>query len=212
MALLRSLPENATLADLRRTYADLLEKLRPYGHRLMRGPSPLTPGERELIAAFVSGVNSCRYCHGAHSLVARAFGVDEAVLAASLDHIDIAPVDARLKPILRYARKLTETPSRMTTADAAAVYDAGWNDEALLHAIAVCAYFNNMNRLVEGAGIIGTAKEYSVAAQEAGRARLSPRRRETREISNEVQLSFAKAPHKAKAMTAAGHRPIMRPH
>jgi hypothetical protein len=53
MALLRSLPENATLADLRQTYADLLEKLRPYGHRLMRGPSPLTPGQRELIAAFV---------------------------------------------------------------------------------------------------------------------------------------------------------------
>src|SRR5262245_5274877 len=91
MALLRSLPENATLADLRRTYADLLEKLRPYGQRLMRGPSPLTPGEREFIAAFVSGVNSCRYCHGAHSLVAHAFGVDEAVLANSLDDIDVAP-------------------------------------------------------------------------------------------------------------------------
>jgi hypothetical protein len=28
MALLRSLPENASLADLRRTYADLLEKSR----------------------------------------------------------------------------------------------------------------------------------------------------------------------------------------
>jgi uncharacterized peroxidase-related enzyme len=169
MALLRSLPENATLADLRRTYADLLEKLRPYGQRLMRGPSPLTPGERELIAAFVSGVNSCRYCHGAHSLVARAFGADEAVLAASLDNTDVAPIDARLKPILRYVRKLTETPSRMTTADAAAVYDAGWNDEALLHAIAVCAYFNNMNRLVEGAGIVGTSEEYATAAERLGR-------------------------------------------
>jgi uncharacterized peroxidase-related enzyme len=165
MALLRSLPENATLADLRRIYPDLLEKLRPYGHRLMRGPSPLTPGERELIASFVSGVNSCRYCHGSHSLVARAFGVDEGILAKSLDNIDSAPVDARLKPILRYVRKLTETPSRMTIADAAAVYDAGWNDEALLHAIAVCAYFNNMNRLVEGAGIIGSTKEYSIAAE-----------------------------------------------
>jgi uncharacterized peroxidase-related enzyme len=165
MALLRSLPENATLTDLRRTYADLLEKLRPYGHRLMRGPSPLTPGEREFIAAFVSGVNSCRYCHGAHSLVARAFGVDEAVLANSLGDVNVAPVDARLKPILRYVRKLTETPSRMTTADAAAVYDAGWSDEALLHAIAVCAYFNNMNRLVEGAGIVGTSEEYAKAAQ-----------------------------------------------
>jgi AhpD family alkylhydroperoxidase len=71
MALLRSLPENATLS----TYADLLEKLRSYGHRLMRGPSPLTPGEREFIAAFVSGINSCRYCHGAHSLVARTAAI-----------------------------------------------------------------------------------------------------------------------------------------
>jgi uncharacterized peroxidase-related enzyme len=165
MALLRSLPKKATLADLRRTYADLLEKLRPYGQRLMRGPSPLTPGQRELIAAFVSRVNSCRYCHGAHSLVARAFGVDAAVLAASLNDVELASIDARLKPILRYVRKLTETPSRMTPADAAAVYEAGWNDEALLHAIAVCAYFNNMNRLVEGAGIVGTAPDYVVAAQ-----------------------------------------------
>jgi uncharacterized peroxidase-related enzyme len=183
MALLRSLPENATLADLRRTYADLLEKLRPYGHRLMRGPSPLTPGERELIAAFVSGVNSCRYCHGAHSLAARAFGVDEAVLAKSLNNIGDAPVDGRLKPILRYVRKLTETPSRMTAADATAVYDAGWNDEALLHAIAVCAYFNNMNRLVEGAGIVGTAEDYAMAAQRLvaqGYLRGSMERKKTR--------------------------------
>jgi uncharacterized peroxidase-related enzyme len=183
MALLRSLPDNATLADLRQTYADLLEKLRPYGHRLMRGPSPLTPGERELIAAFVSGVNSCRYCHGAHSRVAQAFGLDKAVLAASLDDIAVAPVDARLKPILRYVRKLTETPSRMTAADAAAVYDAGWSDEALLHAIAVCAYFNNMNRLVEGAGIVGTAEEYAVAAQRLvahGYLRGSTERKKTR--------------------------------
>ena len=165
MALLRSLPENATLVDLRRIYADLLEKLRPYGQRLMRGPSPLSHGEREFIAAFVSGVNSCRYCHGAHSLVARAFGVDEGALASALDDIDLAPVDARLKPLLRYVRKLTETPSRMTEADAAAAYDAGWSDKALLHAIAVCAYFNNMNRLVEGAGIVGNTEHYRAAAQ-----------------------------------------------
>ena len=165
MTLLRALPDNATLADLRHAYADLLEKLRPYGHRLMRGSSPLTPGERELIAAFVSGVNSCRYCHGAHSRVAHAFGIDEALLAAALDDIELAAIDARLKPLLRYVRKLTETPSRMTEADAA-VYAAGWDDEALLHAIAVCAYFNNMNRLVEGADIVGTPEGYSAAAQQ----------------------------------------------
>jgi uncharacterized peroxidase-related enzyme len=168
MALIRSLPENATLADLRRTDSELFEKLRPYGHQLMRGPSPLTPGERELIAAYVSGVNSCRFCHGTHSRVAQAFGVAEEVIEGLLDDIELAPVPNRMKPILRYVRKLTETPSRMTEADAAAVYDAGWPEQALVHAIAVCAYFNNMNRLVEGAGIVGTTQDYS-----AGAARLA---------------------------------------
>jgi uncharacterized peroxidase-related enzyme len=131
----------------------------------MRGPSPLTPGERELIAAYVSGVNSCRYCYGAHSLVARSFGVDEGVIESLMADVDRAPVGVRLKPILRYVRKLTETPSRMSQADADAIYQAGWSDEALLHAVAVCAYFNNMNRLVDGTGIVGAAEGYASSAR-----------------------------------------------
>jgi hypothetical protein len=63
----------------------------------------------------------------------------------------------KLEPLLNYVRKLTEGPSRMTECDAAAVYAAGWSDEALFHAVAICAYFNQMNRLVEGTGIIGSA-------------------------------------------------------
>jgi len=165
MTLIRSLPENATLADLRGADPELFEKLRPYGHQLMRGPSPLTPGERELIAAYVSGVNSCRFCHGTHSRAAQAFGVPEETIRTLLDDIEFAPVPDRMKPILRFVRKLTETPSRMTAADAAAVYDAGWPEQALIHAIAVCAYFNNMNRLVEGAGIVGTAEHYAAGAE-----------------------------------------------
>jgi len=145
MSLIRSLPENAVLSDLRSKYADLFDLLRPYADRLMRGPSPLTSGDRELIAAYVSGINSCRYCFGSHSLVARGFGIDEPVFEALMRDLDHAPVSARLKPILRYVRKLTETPSKMTTADAD-------------------AYFNNMNRLVEGSGIVGSPDEYANAA------------------------------------------------
>ena len=165
MPLLRSLPDNAVLADVRSQYGDLLDLLRPYAERLMRGPSPLSPGERELIAAYVSGVNSCRYCHGTHALVARGFGIEESTFTNLMADIDHAPVEERLKPMLHYVRKLTETPSRMTPHDAEAVYAAGWSDEALLHAIAVCAYFNNMTRLVEGAGIVGSAAGYAQAAE-----------------------------------------------
>ncbi len=151
-------------------YADPLERLRPYADALMRGPSALTPGERELIAAYVSAANSCGYCYGVHAEVARRFGMDEALLERLVIDLDAAPLDARLKPLLRYARKLAETPSRMTEADASAVYAAGWDDEALFRAIAVCAYFSMMNRLVDGSGIVGTAEAHaSAAAQLAAR-------------------------------------------
>lgn len=165
MALLKSLPENPTLPDLRNQYSDLLDLLQPYAERLMRGKSPLTPGERELIAAYVSGLNSCRFCFGAHSLVAHGFGIEPSVFSDLMTDLDRAPVDARLKPILRYVQKLTQTPARMTSADAAAVYSADWSDEALFHAVAICAYFNNMNRLIEGTGIVGTPEAYASSAR-----------------------------------------------
>src|SRR5690348_12035888 len=39
---------------------------------LLRGPSTLTRGERELIAAYVSALNECRYCTASHSATAAA--------------------------------------------------------------------------------------------------------------------------------------------
>ena len=39
---------------------------------LLRGPSTLTRGERELIAAYVSALNNCRYCSASHSACAAA--------------------------------------------------------------------------------------------------------------------------------------------
>jgi AhpD family alkylhydroperoxidase len=97
MPLLRSLPDNATLADLRSRFAELLDKLRPYAERLMRGPSPLTEGERELIAAYVSGINSCRYCHGVHSQVAGAFGIEIATFDKLMTDTDQAEIETSLE-------------------------------------------------------------------------------------------------------------------
>lgn len=155
MSLLRCLTEAPTLPELRAKFP-LLEQMRPYAEGLMRGPSPLSTGERELIAAYVSGLNACRYCHDSHALVAQGFGIDAALLAHLLDDFESAPLSAGLRPLLRYVRKLTVTPSRMTESDAEAVYGAGWDDSALFHAVAICAYFNQMNRLVEGCGIRST--------------------------------------------------------
>jgi uncharacterized peroxidase-related enzyme len=139
--------------DVFRAYPDTSRPLLDYHEVVMRGPSPLTAGERELIAAYVSGLNACGYCHGVHTVTAEACGIEAGVAPAAVADLDAAPVDERLRPLLRYVGKLTRSPSSVTRADADEVRAAGWSDRALHDAIMVCALFNFMNRMVEGHGI-----------------------------------------------------------
>ena len=155
-----NLGENATVPDIFRMSPKASNKLMEMHQSVMRGESPLTPGERELIAAYVSGINECRYCYGVHTQAAVAYGFDEEVVNALLNNIDIANVDENMKPLLRFVRKLTEKPSSITDSDSDAVYNAGWDEEALHDAIMVTCIFNFMNRLLEGHGVHGHEKMY----------------------------------------------------
>ena len=153
MPLLPSLPETAHLADLFGRYPETVAPLLEFHDRLLRADGSLSVGERELIAAYVSALNACQYCTGAHKVYAEVFGQDPALIDALLDDPETAPVDDRLRPVLAYVAKLNTLPSRLTRADAQAVFDAGWDERALYEAVQVCATFNMMNRIVEGTGI-----------------------------------------------------------
>jgi uncharacterized peroxidase-related enzyme len=153
MPFLPSLHKGASLLDLFKAFPNISEPLIQFHEVLLRGPSPFSEGERELIAAYVSGLNHCRYCHGVHVATAALLGVPKHAILSALDDLDSSPVAENMKPVLRYARKLTQQPDSVTQADADAVFAAGWNDLALYHAVAVTALFNFMNRLVEGMGI-----------------------------------------------------------
>jgi uncharacterized peroxidase-related enzyme len=153
MPRLRSLPEQPAMRDLYRAYPATCQPLGEFTEAAMRGPSPFTQGQRELIAAYVSGLNACVYCHGTHVGVAVACGVAPDLIEALLADIETAPLEAKMKPILRYARKLTLSPAQVAEADAAQVYDAGWGDDALYSTALVTALFNFYNRLVDGVGL-----------------------------------------------------------
>lgn len=152
MTIFPSLPDDHQLADVFRRFPGSVLPLLEYHDRVLRDASPLTVAERELIAAYVSGMNACTYCHGSHLLAARAFGIDEAVFDGLIADVETANIDARFKPILAYVGKLTLEPAKITARDAEAVYAAGWDEEALFSAVSVCALFNLMNRIVEGTG------------------------------------------------------------
>jgi uncharacterized peroxidase-related enzyme len=153
MPQLRSLPAQPVMRDLYRAHRATCQPLGELTEAAMRGPSPLTQGQRELIAAYVSGLNGCAYCHSTHVGVAAACGIEPTLFKALLDDIETAPIEARMKPVLRYARKLTLNASPPSEADAAAVYEAGWGDDGLYSTILVTALFNFYNRLVDGVGL-----------------------------------------------------------
>lgn len=148
-----SLPENPRLKDVLARFPQTFGPVLQFTDLVLRGKSPLSIGERELIAAFVSSLNACRFCMDGHVVFARAHGIDPQLIAEIMDDLDSPCIDAKLRPILRYVAKLTRDPARMVHADAQAVYDAGWSEQALFDAVQVCALFNFMNRIVEGSGV-----------------------------------------------------------
>ena len=73
MAKFPSLGASATVPDILKMSPHVGKPLLEMHEAIMRAPSALSPGERELIAAYVSGINRCQYCHGVHAETAKAY-------------------------------------------------------------------------------------------------------------------------------------------
>ena len=153
MARFSFLPEHATMVELMERHPQRMGALARYTDLVMRTPLALSRADCELIAAYVSALNGCRYCAGAHKAFAESHGVDPQLLDAILTDPDAAPLAPKLKALLAFCRKLTEAPARVSDEDAAALRAAGWPDEAIEDAIFVTASFNLYNRLMDGYGI-----------------------------------------------------------
>ena len=153
MPFFKSLPDDAGVAHIYRAHIDEYRPWIQMGDKVMTGESPLSRGERELIATFVSVLNGCDYCHASHGATMAALGMDAGIIDQLVEDIDTADVPDRLKPVLKFCRKLTLTPARVSAQDAEAVFAAGWDEAALHAAIAVTCRFNFMNRLVMGHGL-----------------------------------------------------------
>ncbi len=137
---------------------------------LLRGPSSLTRGERELIAAYVSGLNDCQYCSSSHSATAAA------QLPGGMDLVDqvradpaTAPVSAKVKSLLAIAAAVQRSGHDVTDADVAAAREAGATDLEIHDTVLIAAMFCMFNRYVDG---LATVAPDDPAAYAAGAQRL----------------------------------------
>jgi uncharacterized peroxidase-related enzyme len=118
---------------------------------LLVGDSPLSRGERETIAAFVSGRNECAFCMDSHAAAARhLLGDEHATVDAVLADVDTAPVSAKMKALLAIAAKVQRGGRIVTDYDVAAARAVGATDRDIHDTVLIAAAFSMYNRYVDG--------------------------------------------------------------
>jgi len=118
---------------------------------LLRGPHTLSPGERELIATYVSSQNECRYCQTIHGAVAaHHLNHDEALVVHVKDDFEHAAISDKLKALLVIAGKTAQSGRSVTAADVSRARALGATDLEVHDTVLIAAVFCMCNRYVDG--------------------------------------------------------------
>ena len=154
MGFLKSLGETPHLYDVMNISPRMAVYLFKMTDEIMLVEGPLNDKERELIAAYVSGLNACSFCYRGHKAIAEMFGVEEGLINELVEDLESVKIDDKIKAALRYSKKVTENASKLVAGDADALYAAGWDENALMNIVEICALFAMYNRLADGTGVI----------------------------------------------------------
>lgn len=129
------------------------EPLNQLADLLLRGPNTLSPGERELIATFVSSRNDCFFCETVHGAVAAyQLGNNEQLVTDVKRDPENAAVSEKLKALLAIAGKVQRSGKEVTTEDIARARECGATDTEIHNTVLIAAAFCMFNRYVDGLG------------------------------------------------------------
>jgi uncharacterized peroxidase-related enzyme len=120
---------------------------------LLRGPSSLSSGEREMIASYVSLKNECHFCHTSHGAsAAHHLGTGLALIddiKSDFEQTDISP---KLRALLNIAAKVRKGGKHVLAEDIAIAKDQGATDLEIHDTVLIAAAFCMFNRYVDGLG------------------------------------------------------------
>lgn len=129
------------------------ETAKPIGEladALLHAPNTLSPGDRELIAAYVSELNDCTYCQASHAAIAACHLRDEALVASVMVNAEGAPISAKLKALLAVAGRVQQGGRKVRPEDIARARQEGATDMEIHDTVLIAAAFCMFNRYVDG--------------------------------------------------------------
>jgi uncharacterized peroxidase-related enzyme len=118
---------------------------------LLHRPGTLSPGERELIAAYVSALNDCTYCRASHAAIAAChLHDDEALVEAVMRDPEAAGISGKLKALLAVAAKVQRGGRSVRSEDIARARNQAATDLEIHDTVLIAAAFCMYNRYVDG--------------------------------------------------------------
>jgi uncharacterized peroxidase-related enzyme len=129
---------------------DTAQPIRELTQILLRGPSTLTEGERELIATIVSSRNQCTFCTAAHTAASDILLGESETAARVKENIHTAPVSEKMKALLTIAALVQESGKSVSTEAIQKAKDEGATDIEIHDTVLIAALFCLYNRYVDG--------------------------------------------------------------
>jgi uncharacterized peroxidase-related enzyme len=155
VALTPNLPGMAALGAYR---PDVYARLASLADLLLQQQHPqstLSPGERELLASYVSSLNHCAYCTISHGCVAAAhLGGDTSLVSAvqdgSYETSGSSAVSPKMKALLHVARLVQKGGKEVSGEAVESAKAAGATDMDVHDTVLIAAMFCMFNRYVDG--------------------------------------------------------------
>jgi uncharacterized peroxidase-related enzyme len=151
--------EYSKIWDLFAFQQDFTIHMARFTQGVLRQPATISPALRELIAAYTSCQNECRFCTNAHAAAAAELLGDEALVWSALRDVEASALGEKDKALLRFTGKVTKNLPAIQEADIATLRSAGWDDEAIYYTITTCALFNFYNRWISATGVPAMSAE-----------------------------------------------------
>ncbi len=118
---------------------------------LLHGPHSLLPGDRELIATYVSSLNECYYCQTSHGAIAAVhLDGNEDLVRSVKEDFHHAEISEKLKALIVIAAKVQRGGKNLTEEDVALARRQGATDLEIHDVVLIAAAFCMYNRYVDG--------------------------------------------------------------
>lgn len=109
---------------------------------------------KEKIGLVVSGINHSSYCIAVHSEMLHHLGVPKSLARQLAIDYPSAPASEPERALFRFADKLTRQPGDVAAGDVEELRRHAWNDAQIHETVLATAWFNFVNRISAGLGLI----------------------------------------------------------